>query len=379
MTESLELSPLKPVAQADFIVTTSPEKIKGLQERYKSLTLKGTEYRDGKVVIVDSLAMLADKQGLQLVTEARKDAMKHRTRCAAEHQKLKEDAKAECDRLDKWKRDCTALIVEVEDKFKSMEKAVEDEIIAIETRELDQRQSVRDAMVANAGGIPAAMKLTMNSNFVRVAMPEQFDEWLHMVTVMNEQLAERERLRLEKEESERIEAKRLADQKEKADRLQAIADENQRIENKRIADENAKRQAELDEKEKSIEAKQEELANMEIHHSAAMAPFISLQKSRITTSRFPAFVTQSRIDDAIVTAPMEMNDIFPKPFQQNSLQSDIELVKCVIQVIEAIPTPKLASFYKSYAEGEIKIVLGNAIGRLNGLLEKMNSNTTEGM
>lgn len=366
MTDT-ELIAVKPVAQADFIVTTSPEKIKGLQERYKSLTLKGTEYRDGKVVIVDSLAMLADKQGLQLVTEARKDAMKHRTRCAAEHQKLKEDAKAECDRLDKWKRDCTALIVEVEDKFKAMEKAVEDEIIAIETREMDKRQSEREAMIANVGGIPLVIRSTMNPNFIRVAMEEQFDEWLSLVKSTNEQAAESERLRKAKEESDRIEAKRLADEKAESDRLAAVEAENQRKENQRIAVENLALKKELDERE--AELNRVSIATNPVPQAHPPIPE-ELMRDIV--------VGQSRTMRVSAVTGAYMKPSVPA-VAENALQRDKDSLASFIRIMESLMIPTFTSYFKSYAEAELKITIGNAIGRLNGLLEKMNSKTTEEM
>lgn len=260
---STELTTVKPPAKAEFIVTTTPDKIKRLQTRYEGLRLAGTEYICGKVIVIDADLMLADAEGLAKVKEAAKDAQKHRTKCAEEHKKLKEDSRKEGLRIDEWKNTNTALIIAVEDRFKAMEKAVEDELAAIVERSYDKVQADREKRIEAVGGIPQIIKSTLAPNFVRVAMEPQFLDWLGGIERMNIAFAESERNRLAKEESDRIEAKRVADEKAEADRLQKIKDDEFRAEQKQISEDQEKRQKELDDQAAFIakeKAKQDQVA-----------------------------------------------------------------------------------------------------------------------
>lgn len=236
-----------------FVITTSDTKIKGLQDRYKDLTVKGVQYKDGKTIITDAAAMLADAEGLSNVIEARKDAVKHRTRCEAEHKHQKEYFWNEGLKIDAWKNGHTAKILEVENRLKAIEKAVADEEAAIIQRKYDATEKARKIRLDAIGGIPHAIFMTMQANYLKVATDEAFESFLAGCDLTNRQAAELENARKEKEAADKIAAKRLADEKTAQDlkdaearKAQQKADDDARVALKKQADEQVAKQAELD-------------------------------------------------------------------------------------------------------------------------------------
>lgn len=239
-----------------YTETTISESIK----KALDITLKGVEIqKDGTIIVRDSQALIDDSEGLAKVVDMRKKVVKTRTGMEAEQKKLKEDAWAECKRLDAERNMLLGIIVPVESRLKGLEKAVETELEAAVTRRLDAREKARRTQIECVGGIPELLAKTMAPNFIRVAEDPQFSDWLVSVQSMNEQNRIAEEARKAKEEADRLEAKRLADEKAERDRLQAIEDERVRVENKRIADELAQKQRELDQQAADQKAAQDKI------------------------------------------------------------------------------------------------------------------------
>lgn len=258
-----------------FTETTVTEAIK----KAVDVTLKGVIIAaDGTIKVVDSNALIDDAEGLAKVTEMRKKVVKTRTAMESEQKKLKEDAWAECKRLDAERNTLLSIIAPVESRLKGLEKCVEDELAAAVERRLSVRENARRLQIDSVGGIPELIAKTLAPNFIRVAEDPQFSDWLMSVQSMNEQIKLAEKARKEKEEADRIEAKRLADEKAERDRLQAIEDEKVRAENKRVADELAEKQRQLDQQaadqkaaQEKIDAENSRLAKVEADRVAAEA------------------------------------------------------------------------------------------------------------
>lgn len=223
MAETTELATLEAPAsekQQDVTITVTQETLERLRERTSVAVvgLAGTQVVDGKVTVTDAAAMVADKDGLKLVKTARMEAVKHRTRCAAEHKAIKEDALRECQRIDKSRRDLLAIIEEIEAPLIALEEAYEKELDRLaaekETKLFQERRSV----LVEAGAEPHHLDETQ----IRRMDVDAFQKHVQFVIAEKErkEAAEAERLRVEAEH--RLERERLAEEARKLVEMQKV-------------------------------------------------------------------------------------------------------------------------------------------------------------
>lgn len=208
----------------DFVVTTTHKQIESIKSEAVKMTLAGVDLIDGRVVVVDPDAMLADKDGLKALKEFRmRVVVKQRTACDKEHEKLKADAWAECKRLDLWKREMLALIAPIETTLEKIENAVEEE--------LDRRAKVR-ADLQYAARKQALIDLGANEDEIDEASIRRMDDDAfhrhgNMISAAKARAFALEQEALRIQEAQRVEAEKLA-----AERL---AFEEQRKEVERLA------------------------------------------------------------------------------------------------------------------------------------------------
>lgn len=182
-----ELAIPKPTAETVLISVTA-ETIQPMAEKYMALTIKGID----------------DKAGREIVRRAKRDCVKARTTCENEHKAAKADALAECQRIDKSRRDLLAMIAPVEKHLEDQEAAIAQAEAAIEQARQDAIYAKRLEALTQIGG-------TLPEKTVRGMTEDEFAGELDRI---------REEVRLRQIEEQRQADEREAQRKER-ERLDA--------------------------------------------------------------------------------------------------------------------------------------------------------------
>jgi preprotein translocase subunit SecD len=176
----------------------------------------------------------------------------------------------------------------------------------------DATEKARKILLDAIGGIHHVVSITMQPNFLKVATDEAFESFLAGCDLTNRQAEQLEKARTEKEAADKIEAKRLADEKTAQDlkdaearETQRKADDEQRAALKKQADELATKQAELD---KQAADQKAEAAKIAADQKSAQDKIDSANK-KIADDL--AAVEQKKLDD-IETAKRETYDGNPR-------------------------------------------------------------------
>jgi len=215
-----------------------------MRSQYLSLTVNGVD----------------DKEGLQVVTEARKDVKK--LRCAIE--KRRKELKADADRFGK------AVNTEA-NRLKEMIEPIESYLIDQETsvqRELDrlaaEAEAAKQAKIQQRIDRLNAARCRAEPMLIPLMDDEEFEEYFATEQAAAEKILkeqEAERLRLE-EERKALEAQRAELERLQAAERQRLEEERQALAAQMRAEEDARRQREADE-QKIRDAERAELERLQ--------------------------------------------------------------------------------------------------------------------
>ena len=251
-------------------ITTTPERIEELKANAEKYRLAGADVIGGEVIVSDASAMVADREGLKsLKAFLMKEVVKQRTNLDKEHKKIKEDAWAECKRIDAWKNENLKLLEEIEKPLRALEKAVESELDRLAKAEADKLFAARRQLLIDVGAeehhLDESMIRRMDNDafekhviFCSAEKKRKFQEEQDRARIAEEQRLERERL----EEESRI---RQAAMKAENDRLLALQKEleAQRAEQERLAKiESDRIQAERKAQEELLQKQRDELESL---------------------------------------------------------------------------------------------------------------------
>src|SRR6185437_12511025 len=178
--------------ESELVVTK--KELLDMVERYTKLKIDGPHDADGQLA----------------VDEAFKDCRRVWNLIDKAREKKKRFYLDEGNRIQAAAKELWAIEEQAEKHLKAEKDRVEKELAAIVAKQLDDREDNRNSMVEAIGGIPPILKLSVSADFVRVAEPAQFEEFLGRVKSMNEEIAHQ------------------AEQQKELDRIKAEQDERQR-------------------------------------------------------------------------------------------------------------------------------------------------------
>lgn len=253
-----EIATIEPTRQSQTVLlSVTPIVASEFAQQNSDCSMKGIEFKNGIVVVTDAMALLNDDEGRDRISTLGKRAKKLRTTCEAEYKEQKRIADEVRQNLLREEKEVQADISKVESRCRMILDTIEAEKLAMAKREQDEIERVRKGMVADVGGIPDFIQGTLGPDFLRVATPQQFSEWLTRIKTMNRQLAEAARLKSEQDERDRIEAERVESERQAAEELRLKQESETQAENKKLRQELADAKAKLavhDETESIIKA-----------------------------------------------------------------------------------------------------------------------------
>lgn len=230
-----ELALEKP-PQESVVITTTPERIAELKTKFAEIKLSGVKLVNGKVIVEDAAAMVADKEGLKTLKEFRmKQVVKQRTACDREFKAMKDPAWAECKRWDAWHNEFLAKIEVIEKPLIAIEEAYEAELDRIAKIAADKKWEYRLAQLFVAGAITGSV----NEESIRRMDEDAFVREIERVVSDKKRRDEAEAATTRLKEEQRLAAEKLAEerrlfeeQKKEQDRLAQV--ERDRIEAERV-------------------------------------------------------------------------------------------------------------------------------------------------
>lgn len=283
-----ELALEKP-PQDSVVITTTPERIAELKTKFAEIKLAGVKLVDGKVVVEDASAMVADKEGLKTLKEFRmKQVVKQRTACDREFKAMKDPAWEECKRWDRWHNEFLAKIAVIEEPLVKIEEAYEAELDRLAKVAADKKWQYRLAQLFVAGAITGSI----NEESIRRMDEDAFVREIERVVTDKKRRDEAEAEAARLKEEQRLAAEKLAEerrlfeeqQKESARLAQAERDrlEAERQETARLAKiEQDKVAAQLAEQARINKAETDRLEKLRKEHE----DLLRVQQERLESDR----------------------------------------------------------------------------------------------
>lgn len=283
-----ELALEKP-PQDSVVITTTPERIAELKTKFAEIKLAGIKLVDGKVVVEDASAMVADKEGLKTLKEFRmKQVVKQRTACDREFKAMKDPAWEECKRWDRWHNEFLAKIAVIEEPLVKIEEAYEAELDRLAKVAADKKWQYRLAQLFVAGAITGSI----NEESIRRMDEDAFVREIERVITDKKRRDEAEAEAARLKEEQRLAAEKLAEerrlfeeqQKEAARLAQAERDrlEAERQETARLAKiEQDKVAAQLAEQARINKAETDRLEKLRKEHE----DLLRVQQERLEADR----------------------------------------------------------------------------------------------
>lgn len=283
-----ELALEKP-PQESVVITTTPERIAELKTKFAEIKLAGVKLVDGKVIVENAAAMVADKEGLKTLKEFRmKQVVKQRTACDREFKAMKDPAWEECKRWDRWHNEFLAKIAVIEEPLVKIEEAYEAELDRMAKVAADKKWQYRLAQLFVAGAITGSI----NEESIRRMDEDAFVREIERVVTDKKRRDEAEAEAARLKEEQRLAAEKLAEdrrlfeeqQKEAARLAQVERDrlEAERQETARLAKiEQDKLTAQLAEQARINKAETDRLEKLRQEHE----DLLRVQQERLESDR----------------------------------------------------------------------------------------------
>lgn len=294
MAETMDIIAPKASDEAEPIVVTVTMEIVQKEKRVaESLSVKGVEIRDGRAVIVDSEAMLEDKDGRKAVHEQGKKLVKMRTTAKEEFKVIKEPHLRICQALDENHRKIQAAIVEAEKPLILIEEAYEKELDRIAQEKLDRIYHKRVEILIQAG----AEKIHLDERTIRGFDEDQFVKHLAYVEEFHKQKLAEEAERQRIAEEQRIERERLLEERRKLEEANRIEQEKLRAAQEELRKQREETERQLEEGRRKLAEQQAETERIrrEQEHAAEMARLA--EENRIAAERLQIERQQQEIEE----------------------------------------------------------------------------------